>query len=473
MGPTSIIPGSNLLGVNREGFFHSEDRIRAELAAPQSLEEWTGAMREHPERDVGTAAADAERERSAVQALRSPGLVERKLCVKAGTIVFMHHDLVHRASRAEPGAPFRAMIAIRNLVRISDPRPAPGAEEWAARGEMGPVHSAIWRYLRGLPLTAAGELEEGDGDFGLAAAVRIGESAAMGTAYRIAAAAAAGDARAADALVEAATTSADEAVRRAASYALTAAGTREPSGQLVLARLLDLLGRGVAGVAVPPCVYEHVDRAANVMAHVVHAVGQLANCMAPPTAAKAARLLSDLMARSTSEILAHVDGLPADVREANAEHLGSEYQSAVPISFFVLERRRILAEGSIAISQIGQRAAVRGETAVAMLALEALLAVITREEGCDPGADACPAYLRPQTAMHNAATSLVRLCSHPKTSRPDVPREHGVALPEGGNLRSLVEVALRRLGAVAEGGGGTAAHRAMVLGLQGLSWPWA
>ena len=76
-----------------------------------------------------------------------------------------------------------------------------------------------------------------------------------------------------------------------------------------------------------------------------------------------------------------------------------------------------------------------------MLALEALLAVITREEGCDPGADACPAYLRPQTAMHNAATSLVRLCSHPETSRPDVPREHGVALPEGGNLRSLVEVA--------------------------------
>ena len=159
MGPTSIIPGSNLLGVNREGFFHSEDRIRAELAAPQSLEEWTGAMREYPERDgLGTAAADTERERSAVLALRSPGLAERKLCVKAGTIVFMHHDLVHRASRAEPGAPFRAMIAIRNLVRISDPRPAPGAEEWAARGEMGPVHSAIWRYLRGLPLTFAGEL---------------------------------------------------------------------------------------------------------------------------------------------------------------------------------------------------------------------------------------------------------------------------------------------------------------------------
>ena len=88
MGPTSIIPGSNLLGVNREGFFHSEDRIRAELAAPQSLEEWNGTMREHPERDdLGTAAADTERERSAVLALRSPGLAERKLCVKAGTIV--------------------------------------------------------------------------------------------------------------------------------------------------------------------------------------------------------------------------------------------------------------------------------------------------------------------------------------------------------------------------------------------------
>ena len=137
MGPTSIIPGSNLLGVNREGFFHSEDRIRAELAAPQSLEEWTGAMREHPERDdLGTAAADAERERSAVQALRSPGLVERKLCVKAGTIVFMHHDLVHRASRAEPGA---GLAGLTEIVLPSKAWPPEHSRGAAANG--GGIHA--------------------------------------------------------------------------------------------------------------------------------------------------------------------------------------------------------------------------------------------------------------------------------------------------------------------------------------------
>ena len=52
-------------------------------------------MREHPERDeLATAAADTERERSAVLALRSPELAERKLCVKAGTIVCVTTSLL-------------------------------------------------------------------------------------------------------------------------------------------------------------------------------------------------------------------------------------------------------------------------------------------------------------------------------------------------------------------------------------------
>ena len=49
MGPTSIIPCSYLCGVNREGFFHSEDRIREELLAPQSLESWQATMAQFPE----------------------------------------------------------------------------------------------------------------------------------------------------------------------------------------------------------------------------------------------------------------------------------------------------------------------------------------------------------------------------------------------------------------------------------------
>ena len=58
MGPTSIIPGSYLCGVNREGFFHSEDRIREELLAPQTLEGWKAVMTQFPENsDLGVRVA--------------------------------------------------------------------------------------------------------------------------------------------------------------------------------------------------------------------------------------------------------------------------------------------------------------------------------------------------------------------------------------------------------------------------------
>ena len=119
MGPTAIIPSSYLCGVNREGFFHSEDRVRAELLAPQSLNAWKESMAAFPENsDLPGKAGDDEREESAVRALRSPELREQRLTVPAGTLVFMHHDCVHRACRSEPGAPFRAMIAIRNVVGL-------------------------------------------------------------------------------------------------------------------------------------------------------------------------------------------------------------------------------------------------------------------------------------------------------------------------------------------------------------------
>ena len=49
MGPTSIIPCSYLCGVNREGFFHSEDRVREELLSPQTLSGWQATMAEFPE----------------------------------------------------------------------------------------------------------------------------------------------------------------------------------------------------------------------------------------------------------------------------------------------------------------------------------------------------------------------------------------------------------------------------------------
>jgi hypothetical protein len=90
-------------------------------------------------------------------------------------------------------------------------------------------------------------------------------------------------------------------------------------------------------------------------------------------ALRAAELLSEAMASATADIEAHIASLAEEEKEANAPHLTNQYLSTLPTDFFVLERRRLLAEGSIALSQVGQRAALQGDAAPAMLALEAIL----------------------------------------------------------------------------------------------------
>jgi hypothetical protein len=82
------------------------------------------------------AAGDAEREASAARALGDAGLREKKLLVAAGTVVFMHHDLVHRATvrrRPQPRAAPRSALHL-------PPQPSPPglvSPPAAARGRGG------------------------------------------------------------------------------------------------------------------------------------------------------------------------------------------------------------------------------------------------------------------------------------------------------------------------------------------------
>ncbi len=266
------------------------------------------------------AAGDEEREASAVRALRNPQLREHRLIVKAGTLIFMHHDCVHRACRSEPDAPFRAMIAIRNAVRVSDPTriaeqtDEPRAVDWPA-GRPNAQHTALWRYLQGYcsqPLSS----DRWPYDPDLSVAVARGESEGLDAAFQMAAAAANGDETAAEMLVNAATKSADEAVRRAASYALTAAGTSDPvSGQHAVMRLIGVLERGAEALEVPSCEHgDLIDRKMNVLVMVVHALGQLAGCTSPTTAARAARAIGVTMERCTQEIEHWAHTLPKTTR---------------------------------------------------------------------------------------------------------------------------------------------------------------
>lgn len=258
-----------------------------------------------------------------MRALRNPQLREQHLIVKAGTLVFMHHDCVHRACRSEEGAPFRAMIAIRNCVRVSDPIAIPGKidhpgpVDWPA-GPANAQHTALWRYLQGLCAqpwyNELGHHRVCDSD--LRAAVCQGESEGLDVAFQMAAAAAQGDKTAADELVIAATGSADEAMRRVASYALTAAGTSDAtSGQYVVTRLIGILERGAEVLEVPPCEHsDHIDRKMNVLVMVVHAIGQLADCMPPATTKQAVRAVAAAMQRATAEIEQREHTLPEETR---------------------------------------------------------------------------------------------------------------------------------------------------------------
>ena len=242
------------------------------------------------------------------------------------------------------------MIAIRNAVRISgapcmrslapqpsspykskkssyplDPIAMPGdletdetiATDWVETPPRA-QHVALWRYLQGRcsePVSSTRGALPGS-HWNLRVMVGHGESEGLEAAFQMAAAAAHGDETAAELLVNAATRSEDEAIRRVASYALTAAGTSDSTGQHAVKRLIGILERGAEALEVPACEHSDlIDRRMNVLVMVVHAIGQLAGCMAPATAGQAARAVAGAMEHATAEIALRERSLPEETRQ--------------------------------------------------------------------------------------------------------------------------------------------------------------
>eukprot|EP01043_Picozoa_sp_COSAG02_P058173 COSAG02_NODE_7196_length_3125_cov_1.842697_2_plen_233_part_00 len=207
------------------------------------------------------------------------------------------------------------MIAIRNAVRVSDPiattcetAQSGASMDWSV-GSPQAQHVALWRYMLGCgsqpeQQCAASPQRQWSYERDLCTAVARGESDGLDAAFQIAAAAAHGDETAAELLVAAATSSVDEAVRRSASYALTVAGISDATyGQHAVTRLIGVLERGPEALEVPPCDHgDHIDRHMNVLVMVVHALGQLAGCMPPWIAAKAARAIATARQHATADI---------------------------------------------------------------------------------------------------------------------------------------------------------------------------
>ena len=128
MGPTAVIARSHILGIDREGFRESEDRLERDLTPPTpargeaSRAAWAqkhvsaSDLTNHPD----LALRDSARVSAAKDLLGDDSLEETFVEVPAGTVVLCHHDLFHRASRISGDAPWRPMIKLA-AARMSEP----------------------------------------------------------------------------------------------------------------------------------------------------------------------------------------------------------------------------------------------------------------------------------------------------------------------------------------------------------------
>jgi hypothetical protein len=107
MGPTSVVRGSPYFSVDRGHTFpQSEERLDPGLQPPPTtqddlqarLKEWKG-ISGHPEAALLSDGAVDERVAAGVRLLGDPSLSETKLVVEAGSAVFIHFDIFHRATR--------------------------------------------------------------------------------------------------------------------------------------------------------------------------------------------------------------------------------------------------------------------------------------------------------------------------------------------------------------------------------------
>ena len=138
----------------------------------------------------------------------------------------------------------------------------------------------------------------------------------------------------------------------------------------------------------------------------------MAHCAtaAAPTAAIAASAVESLgvaMRRAAAEIIAITAAATPDELERQAPYLNNMYQGEEPLNFAVIERKRTIAEGCVALGLIGAHAVQRGDTATAWGACDLLLEVVVAPE---PGMEFA-SFMTRRSVTHNGALGLVRLTS--------------------------------------------------------------
>ena len=538
LGPTSVLPTTQYSSVDRAGFHNSEERLSPFMRPPKGEDArlpagrdgyWQRASATEAEFTQGQSLEeqDAARLSNAVELLGDPSLEEHKVCVPAGSVVICHIDLWHRASRRTAEADWRPMFAIRSVSRVSDPS-GPTAALWqqqrrhsgngdvdvdnARQGDEDPfshvvgappeykvVWQEMWDYMCGTSTARAATVALPKPDSLERQVLHSNcEMARLGAAYqlgRLVAAAEPEQTTASDheTRTEALTATAmaalgalrrllldpAEATRRSAAYGLTAAGPA------ALPWLNSLLRSPAALESLPRDPQPNVDVQQGVIVQIVHAVAHCATAAAA-SAAVAADTVSAVhtaMRRAVAEIESQTAAATAEELAEQEPHLHNMYQNEVPLNFHVIERRRTIAEGCVALGLIGANAVADGRESTAEQACAALVEVASRPE---PGL-AWAAFMTRASVVHNAALGLVRLASDLGSSGAALPAVHtgGGWADENRRdyhnasiLQGMVQEARRR-GAQRLGEGGlhvlqsTAALERVLRQIEEASWPWA
>ena len=457
------------------GFWQRASQRDAELTAAQSLPE-----------------QDATRLANAVLLLGDPSLNELKVTVPAGGVVICHIDLWHRASRRHPEADWRPMFAVRSVARVSDPS-GPTARLWQqpsssaaahdskafAHVEAPPEHKAVWQHMYDYMCDAPSSSDDAELDpIKLERQILDSDSemARLGSAYLLGELTAAGTPSGTAALraLQRLLLDPAETTRRAAAYGFTAAGPT------VLPWLNSLLVSQVVD-SLPAAFQPNVDSKQGVIVQVVHAVAHCATHRGTSAelAAETAGAVQIAMHRAVAEIESLTESATPEELAEQEPWLHNMYQNDVPLNFAVIERRRTVAEGCVALGLIGARAVADGREDTAGMAAVALLEVATAPE---PGL-AWAAFMTRASVVHNAALGLVRLTSDPGASGAAIPTVHtgGGWADEARRdyhnesiLKGMVQEAQRR-GVERLGAGlapSTAALEGVLRRMEEARWPW-
>ena len=424
-----MLPRTHHLGTDREGFFHSEQRLIRALSPrdKSSLTDWQRAaqeseiLRDHASREDGRhalSAAEAAGELAARDEQRSADAAavlgdghwadaEVRLTVPRGTIVIQHADLFHRATRKEAGTPdnsaapvpagFRPMLALRNFTRMVEPKLAQQPALADSDGEsVSSMAQASTHYLFG-HLPPAPTRRDGD-RLAERVARSLSEEERMSAAYMLGALA--GDDREALAYLQALVTAEEECVRRACFHGLGIAGK---AAVPFLAELLK--GPATVLAKLQPSAQANVDRQQQMIVCAVHAALIAATHSRDSEAAEVATDAIIFARQRAKAELTRTDKRPL---AEDDPVLADRYQVDQEIHFDVLERRRTLAQGAAALGVIGS-AVLRScmPDKVMAIVADVLAPLISNDE---PGGR-YPSFIIPNFVRLNASVAVLRLAS--------------------------------------------------------------